>query len=224
MTAHPTVRARWQARTRAEQASAHTMELLAARFEALVPERAGVATALRRTAADERRHQGLCAEVVTRLGGDAEAGGPLPGLPPAEGEARGALMEHVVFLLCAGEAIAAAMLRVAAGAATAPGVTELLRGIAADEARHAALGWVALDAALDGLSAEARREAAPRLSRQVLRAVVAARAVGAAGPDGAAWGLLEGARAVEVAKQAVEAAVIPELVARGLWAPPGAAP
>ncbi|MCB9794666.1 MAG: ferritin-like domain-containing protein [Alphaproteobacteria bacterium] len=214
--------ARWRRRTLAERASALEMCALAQRFEALNPRSPGVPRALRRAAEDERRHAGLCEQVLAQLGLDSPPEhAARPALPPSEsGDLPIALVEHVVFLLCAGESIAAAMLRAAAEGASAPGVAELLTGIAKDESGHAALGWAALDAALLTLSVPAQQAAAGPATRQALRAVVAASLVGPVDADSAAWGLLDEAQAQAIAQDVLRHGVAPELMRRGLWAPP----
>lgn len=215
-------RARWRRRTLAERASAHEMEGLAQRFEALSPGSTRVPRALRRAAEDERRHAGLCAEVLDRLGVPLPPeGAARPTLPPSEsGDLPIALVEHVVFLLVAGERIAASMLTEAAAQASAPGIPELLRQIAKDEAHHAALGWVALDAAMLTLSVPAQQVAAELATRQALRAVVAASMVGEVDEDSSRWGLLDPARAMAIARGGLQSHIAPGLQQRGLWRPP----
>lgn len=221
MTADAQTVARWQARTRAEIASAGVMDQLADRYEAHVPDGAAVATALRRAAEDERRHAGLCREVLGLLGAPFDEEVPIPGLPAsASGDLQLALLEHVVFLLVAGEAIAAAMLRAAVpGTAHLP-VAARVATIADDEGRHARLGLVAADTLVAALDAEQRALAPQLVPPQVVRAVEAARRVGPMGPDGAAWGLLDGEQAFAIAKDVVVQHVGPALQSRGLWGRP----
>lgn len=216
--ADPVVRARWLARTHAERGSAVAMDLIADRLASRLSGASRVVRAVERVGEDERRHAHLCEGVLTRLGVPVPASTELPSLPLTEsGDFLVGLLENVVFLLCAGEAIAVPMLREAAARATAPGIAEVLSEIARDEARHAALGWVALDAVVAELSPEQVREAAQPASRQAVRAVLAARAVGDAGEHGAAWGLIDGERAFVLAKEVLKREVGPQLHARGLW-------
>ena len=207
--------ARWQGRTRAERASAREMADIAHRVQAHLPDGSRWAAALERAAEDESRHARRCEAMLGQLGGVLDVHGE-PGLPPTgEGTPLEGLLEHVVFLLCAGESIAAAMLAEASRGAR-PEVTLLLDGIRADEVRHGLLGWRLLDALLDA-HGQPSPALAERCAKQVLRAVVAAARVPPAGPEGRHWGLLSPDQAEAIAKATVIRHIGPALRQRGLW-------
>ena len=212
-------RARWVARTRAELASSEVMQRLARRVEQQLPERPGLVQKLQLAALDEARHAAQCTEVLQALREPAPTTEGLPTLPEAESEDPAvSLLENAVFLLCAGEAIAAAMLEEARREATQPLVVQILAQIAEDEARHASLGWAVIDGLLPNLTPEARVEASSLARKQAIRAVVAAARVGSVDDDAAEWGVLSSERALEVAKGVLKTVVGPGLHARGLWA------
>lgn len=200
------------------------MDSLADRLATLAPDAEGITRALRRAADDERRHHARCMEVLEMLGDDQPLPERGPSLPLSDsGDLRIGLLEHVAFLLCAGEAIAAKLLKAAAEGATVPEVVALLEEIAHDEKRHARLGWAVLDTVLALLDDEERALASTVVPRQVIRAAVAARAMGPADEHARAWGLLPGDEAFDIAKAVVSERIIPELRSRGVWAsaPPG---
>lgn len=210
--------ARWRARHAAELASAAAFGELRQRLSAIVPAAPGLLDALSRAEQDELRHAGLCEQVVGPL--PSKGSHPMPELPPPKSDALPvALVEHVVFLLCAGEAIAVAMLTHSALRATAPGVADLLRTIAVDESRHWQLGWDALDVLLPVLSPVERAEASQLAPLQAVMAVSAAERVPEAGVDGEAWGLLGSAEASRIARGVMRDVVGPRLARVGLWRP-----
>ena len=170
---------------------------------------------------DEARHAALCADVLTQLGAQVDPHTPNPGLPPtATPTPAGALAEQVVFLLCAGEAIATEVLLETAAVATAPGIAERLHAIARDEARHAALGWTVLDTLLDALDAPTRAALAAQTPRQATRAVLAYEAGSPEqpSPEVQAWGVRGRDEVKATARRVLATKVAPKLGARGLWA------
>jgi hypothetical protein len=129
----------WLADALAEHASVAsfaraTLELMA------VGAPADLLAAVQRAALDEIRHARACFALAARHGGAPVEPGPLAALAPRGGGlprlARDTFLEG-----CVGETIAAlAVTRAAAGCADAE-LARTLRGIAADETRHAALAW-----------------------------------------------------------------------------------
>lgn len=221
--ASPAVVARWHDRTANELASARTMASLADRVRDVLGDH-GVVVALRAAARDETRHAGLCAAVVTKLGGTPPGSGDQQTLPPtAAADPVAALAEHVVFLLCAGEHLAGAVLEAQALDTVDVDVADTLRALAKDESHHGSLGWVVLDALLPHVTEAARAELPRQASVQALRALLAYGAQTATdAEDAAAWGA-GGTGLAKVVRSAFGRDVVPGLAARGLWAPPGPA-
>ena len=92
--------------------------------------------------ADETRHARLCFGLATRLAGTAVGPGPLEiegALATAADPA--SILRDVVIEGCLGETRAALEARVAADRCRSPKLAAMLRSIAADEERHAALAW-----------------------------------------------------------------------------------
>jgi hypothetical protein len=91
--------------------------------------------------ADETRHAKVCFDLASRYAGRDIGPGPLD----VSGALDGADKEHVLRTAfregCVGESLAALEALEAAEHATDPAVAMILRGIAADETRHAALAW-----------------------------------------------------------------------------------
>lgn len=91
-------------------------------------------------ALDEIRHAHLAFAIAAGLDGRSLVAGPLPALAPREATlARVAL--DTLREAALPETLAAAEMYAAAASAIDPALGELLRGVAADEARHAALAW-----------------------------------------------------------------------------------
>jgi len=209
--------ARWQARPAAERASARAFLDLAERLSPYGTD-PSLLDDLVAAAEDERRHAALCEQVLCRFG--PVSTGSVPTLPPARSTDAGvALVEHVVFLLCAGEAVASALLTEAALRASQPGIADLLRTIALDESRHWRLGWRVLHGLLPALPRNERAQAGRLAPHQAIRAVVAAERVPQPGPDGEAWGVLSPKVTSKVARQTMKEVIGPRLAEVGLWNP-----
>lgn len=144
-TEHEIAGARWLEMARLEHASVAAFGRVAAQLMALGAP-LDLVEACHRAALDEVRHARLACSVTDELLGGTTTILSLD-LPPTPSAtlwevARDALLEG-----CIGEGIAAAEAKVAAGHARAD-IAEVLQGIAADEARHAALAWKTLRWAL----------------------------------------------------------------------------
>ncbi|MEJ7728770.1 MAG: ferritin-like domain-containing protein [Polyangiaceae bacterium] len=93
-------------------------------------------------ARDEVRHARLCFALASVYAGHALEPGALPSLAGlAIGSDLGEVAARAVTEGCIGETVAALSAAEQLEAATDPAVREVLAGIAADEARHAALAW-----------------------------------------------------------------------------------
>lgn len=99
-----------------------------------------------RAALDEVRHARLACSVTDELLGGTTTILALD-LPPTPRATLWEVAREALLEGCIGEGIAAAEAKVAAGHARAD-IAEVLQGIAADEARHAALAWKTLRWAL----------------------------------------------------------------------------
>ncbi|MCB9778177.1 MAG: ferritin-like domain-containing protein [Alphaproteobacteria bacterium] len=98
-----------------------------------------------RAALDEVGHARLCYGLAQALDGQAVGPGPLDCSAALDGELDAAqLVRTLVVEGCVGETLAALEAAEAARRAEDPVVAEILQRIAADEARHAALAWRAL--------------------------------------------------------------------------------
>lgn len=91
--------------------------------------------------ADEVRHAEVCFTLASRFAGRPVRAAALPhALAPLSAEPAALLLDTLVGG-CVGETLAAARAQAAASRADDDEVREALRGIAEDEARHAALAW-----------------------------------------------------------------------------------
>lgn len=148
----PTTRARaldgWLARAAMEHASVAAFARFAMQLQALGAPAELIADA-HVAALDELRHARLCFAVASRLDGRRLGPGPLAldGLDLRADPASVAV--ETILEGCIGETVAAAKMRYLADAASDPDLRRLLRAIADDEARHAALAWRALGWLLD---------------------------------------------------------------------------
>ncbi len=115
-------------------------------------ERAGVPHPLvdlcLRSASDERRHAGICADLTARYGAAPPAPLQAPprvlapsGLPP-----RAALLYEAVAACCVTETGSVGVLTTLLGAVKGGPLRRALRALAADEVRHSRLGWAVLAA------------------------------------------------------------------------------
>ncbi|MFZ5477771.1 MAG: ferritin-like domain-containing protein [Myxococcota bacterium] len=115
-----------------------------------------------RAAADEVRHARLAYGLATAYGGRPVGPGPLALADAAPALDAAGTMRALVDEACVGEVCGAAEALVAAEACDDPAVAAILREIAADEARHAALAWRTLRWLLEA-HPELRAEAEARL-------------------------------------------------------------
>jgi len=212
--------ARWAGRTRSEWASARTLHAFADQLTGRLPQ-ASVA-ALHRAADDEARHGRLCAKVTATLGEVPAQDGPLPGLPPAQLPAPELhAVEHVIFLLVAGEAIAAGLLRRLSERCD-PELSGVLQTIAHDEYRHAQLGWSILDALVAQLTPEQvalLRADVPRVVGTTARTFMGQ--LQSPWPKLAAqWGLSDEKLTTQVTRSVIQHQLGPSLHERGLWLRP----
>lgn len=115
-------------------------------------ERAGLPPALaelcRRSAADERRHAGVCEELAGRYGARVEppSDASPPVLAPAGLPPRAVLLYEVVAACCVTETGSVGVLTTLLGAVRGGPLRRALRGLAEDEVRHSRLGWAVLAA------------------------------------------------------------------------------
>jgi len=138
----------WAFRWQVEVEASGRFERLADRLEQTGAAAELVALA-QRSAADERRHAGLCAEQAALRGQD----GPWTGAAPPPEIAPGGLplRERVLYELVAGcciaETASVAVLTALLEAARGTELQRVLRALARDEVQHARLGWAALTVA-----------------------------------------------------------------------------
>lgn len=94
-----------------------------------------------RALADEVEHARVCFALAGAYAGREVGPGPLPAACGALAVDVAEVVRAVIEEACVGETLAALEVAEAAARAEDPAVRELLRKIADDEARHAALGW-----------------------------------------------------------------------------------
>lgn len=123
-----------------------------------------------RAGLDEIEHARRCFALASAHAGRSVGPGPLPvgGVEPAD--TLEAVMAAVIDEACVGETLAAVEARAALAHATCPAVRATLEVIAADEHRHAALGWATLRWALDRADAALRQRLWQRLADAIARA------------------------------------------------------
>jgi len=93
---------------------------------------------------DEVEHARACFALASAYAGEALGPGPLATAGALSGVDRQTVARAVLREACVGETLAAIEAQAAAAAAKDPAVRRVLQKIAADEGRHAALGWQAL--------------------------------------------------------------------------------
>ncbi|MFT5681998.1 MAG: hypothetical protein ACI8RZ_002916 [Myxococcota bacterium] len=167
--------------------------------------------ATHQAASDEVRHAQVAYGLACSFGA--------PPTGPAPLDVRGALdvdlrpagvMQRLIDEACVGETISALRLRHIAAQVTDPALAGIIHGIAADEERHAALGWRTLRWLLEA-HPELRTEAQSRLT-EVTPPSTAAASV----PAGLeAWGLLSVESRADIAQQALERVIQPAAAALG---------
>lgn len=215
----------WRQRMAHEHRSAQTFaNLLPNLIEAEAP--LDFKTVALRSAMDELRHAALCAQVVELLGGDPtlELGlGPEPptvhgDLPPREQALR-----NLVFVGCISETIAVGLLTEERDLSEEPFVRRALTQLLADETLHARVGWAYLAHTWPGLDADARARTTDYVGRALgyyEQCIIASTIPGVFGEevlaDAQRLGFSEPRNAKQLAYQAIEEVVIPELAAAGL--------
>ena len=158
-----------------------------------------------RAAADEVEHARIAFGLAEACGAREAGPGPLSLEGVALRVDRREVLEGLIVEACVGETVAAAELAEAAHRATDPEVRRALARIAADEQRHAALGWRTLRWMLEGADAEAMRWVKARFDEAMAE-------VGAetpAGPHLPEHGVLGGDVLIELRQETIVAVVRP---------------
>jgi hypothetical protein len=184
--------------------------------------------AFARMIADEVRHTDLCIRMVEALGDARPLDVEERDLRLFEGaSSRARVREVIVAVFCIGETVSGRMFEEAYRAADVPLARDVVRAILVDEALHSELGWElgALLMRADGDAFEAERASLvaslPRLFRHYRRLCLAERGrawafEGAEVDDGPNFGTLSEAGYARAFYEAMEAEVVPGLVAIGL--------
>ncbi len=164
---------------------------------------------------DEIDHARRCFALATEYAGQPVGPGALAvhGAEPAR--TLEAVVGAVIDEACVGETLAAVEARAALVHATCPAVRETLEVIAADEERHAALGWATLRWALDQADAGMRGRLVARL-REAIEKAGRARPVAMVDHDRAwlrAYGVLDPADRRRAHGEAIEQVLRPCLMA-----------
>lgn len=133
------VTAHWLAQAADEHASVAAFARVTLQLLALGAP-ADLVAAHSRAQHDEVRHAEACRGLARRRGATAAPAVWAEALAPIDPDVEALLIDTVIGG-CVGETLAAARADAEARAATDPAVREVLEGIAADEARHAALAW-----------------------------------------------------------------------------------
>ena len=104
--------------------------------------------------ADEVEHARVAFALASQFAGRGVGPGPLPHASAAGAMELDTIVAAVIEEACVGETLSALEVREAAARAVDPGLRRVLGKIAADEQRHAELGWRFVQWALAGASAE----------------------------------------------------------------------
>ncbi|MEM9457544.1 MAG: ferritin-like domain-containing protein [Myxococcota bacterium] len=126
-----------------------------------------------RAGLDEIDHARRCFALASAHAGRPVGPGPLPVAGLEAADTLEAVMAAVIDEACIGETLAAVEARAALAHATCPAVRATLEVIAADELRHAALGWATLRWALDQVDAALGQRLWQRLADAITRAEAA---------------------------------------------------
>ncbi len=180
-----------------------------------------------RFALDEMVHVELCARLAQLLGGGAPLEYDPNQLVRSPDAALRPLMqaaELVVCNFCVGEALSIPVLRAGWHGATHPLIKAVLGRIVKDEAAHGAFGFMFLDWADAQLSADDRRRLSDSANETVAtlaaRWAVIDREAAVTAPDTERLGWLESRGYVELARRALNAAVIKPLAAFSIHVTP----
>ncbi|MFT6396106.1 MAG: hypothetical protein ACJAYU_000849 [Bradymonadia bacterium] len=178
-------------------------------------------TVVVRSALDELRHATLCGQVVSLLGHDPTIDVVLtpekptfhPDVSPVE-----AAIRNLGFVGCISETVAVGMLTEERDKAKEPFVKRVLTQLLADETLHARVGWAYLREEWPSLDAAARERTTAYLARALgyyEQCVIEATLPGVFSDevmaDAIALGFSEPRNALELAYQAIDAVVVPEL-------------
>jgi hypothetical protein len=126
--------------------------------------------------ADEIQHAKLCFGLASAYGGREVGPGPLAVDGVLERRAYTELVETALLEACIGETLAAAEAAVACEHACDPEISTVFARIAADEARHAELGWAFVRWALERADAHTARHIVDTLYSAIDASTLAARA------------------------------------------------
>jgi hypothetical protein len=176
--------------------------------------------------ADETRHARVCFGLAAAYSASAMGPGALPLESALTASSLTDCVKTAFLEACVGETLAAVEVAESAARATDPAVRTLLTDIAADETRHAALGFRFVRWALAGLDSGPRRELAADLfallDREIERAeafVTTPPCVADSAGSLAAHGLLENVERRALRRAALNDAVLPCVSALlGEWA------
>lgn len=169
---------------------------------------ASLVTAAQAALADEVEHARVCFAVAAAYGGEAVGPGPLPAACGSLGTSLEEVVLAAIAEACVGETLSALEVEEAAARATDPAVRAVLERIAADEARHAALGWEFVGWALARADAGLRARAAAGFAAAIASA--AARASARAGdPSLRGHGVVDPGLRAEVVRGGLAAVVGP---------------
>jgi hypothetical protein len=135
---------------------------------------AALLSAAQAALADEVAHARACFALASAYAGAEVGPGPLPAACAPVATDRAAAVLAAIDEACVGETLSALEVAEAAARAEDPRLRALLRTIADDEARHAALGWAFVRWALDGADAALRARAADRFAAALARAAAPA--------------------------------------------------
>lgn len=215
----------WRQRMLHEHRSAQTFSnLLPLLVQAEAP--LDFKTVVLRSALDELRHAALCGQVVDLLGGAPETTADLSpepvvfheGLPPVEQALR-----NLLFVGCISETVAVGMLTEERDMAEEPFVKRVLTQLLADETLHARVGWAYLREIWPTLDAGARARTSDYAARSLgyyEQCVIGATLPGVFTDEvleeARALGFSEPRNAKQVAWQAIDEVVVPELEALGV--------
>lgn len=120
---------------------------------------AELVAAAQRALADEVEHARLCFGLASLYQGTGVGPSPLPRTDAPVAAELGAILEAVIHEACVGETLSALEAQEAAARAEDPALRRVLAQIAADEQRHAELGWRFVRWALDRADADLRARA-----------------------------------------------------------------
>lgn len=217
----PAVAATWRGRMVNEHGSARVFAALAEQFAAIGA--TAEAAECRRFADEERDHGAACGAVASAAGGEARAeverGRAMP--DHADTTPRTAVLRNVIAVCCLAETVAVALIGAERLEMPEGPLRDLLTRIWADEIGHSRFGWTYLATAWPALTDDERAAvdaylplALGHLEAHELAHIPANRWP----PEGAAYGLCDGADARDLFYGCVTDVIVPQLEAHGLGA------